>query len=371
MFEKLLVFDLEADYHYGLEPWSVNYKLTAAGFIKYENGNKTGELFSTDFSQIRETIQKANDADFVFVVYNASYEYSVVLAQFGIRLKNVIDVMRLHQHATKRFGKERSLSLGKAVEEHFLTINYKEKYFKYLINKGIAKNEKEAHGKVSELPEVLLQAYNMEDVFFTADLLFTLVDKLDFEGYKWQFDQVFYISDVKRNCEAFIRGVKIDRELAYKGLQEHKEKQEEYYNTFFKKYAEVINKTEMEINRITDIADFEKRKAKAKNPEKLEFKVRAIKSFNLNSGKHKSKLVDILGLECRIFTEKGAYSFNKNHLHQWGELGEDLLRLSKLRKPIEELEKVIAMSSEDGRLHSLVKSGLTSTGRSTSGKGGI
>jgi hypothetical protein len=365
---KILAFDVEADGKHGLDIFSKLYTLESAAFMKVIDGKITDTFYTESKEEIGNTIQRAIDAGFTMVVYNAAYEWAVVKAQFGIEMPNVIDVMRLHQHSTKRYGKDRSLKLTKAVEEYYGVSDYKKPYLDHLIKAGVAKNEKDAHKNVSKLPSHLLKAYNEADVYYTYELLQYCVNYLDWEGYDWKADHNMYMADIKRNCSAYLRGVKFDRQLALNNLVKLQGEQKQCLDNFYIKYTEPIKQALQVISEEKTRKSFQARQAKAKNPDKIEVKAQEVTEFNLNSGLQKAALVDALNIPVAIFTDKGAYSFNKNHLYQYGDLGVDLVAIALFRKPIEELSKTIGLSEETGRIHALVRAGTTSTNRSTSGK---
>jgi hypothetical protein len=366
--EKALVFDVEADYTHGLDLYSKYYKLESCAFIKVVNDKVVGELYTEDFEVMKETLEKAEAEGYTFVVYNAAYEVSVVRAQFGLRLTKVIDCMRLHQHATKRYGATRSLALQSAVEEHLHIPKYKDGHLQWLIDNGIAKTTKEAHAKVAQLPTRRLEAYNMDDTAFTLELTYFCINSLALEGYNWEFDHDLYTTDIKRNSDAYLRGITFDRHEALEGLKDLKGRQESITTRFYATYEAAIEQAVCNVTKEKSETAFKMRRAKAKNPDKIEYKEVPSVPFNINSGVHKSALVDVLGLNVVIFTEKGSYSFAKPHLFQYGALGEDLKSLSALNKPIGELEKCLAISEEDGRTHFLIKAGTTVTGRNTSSR---
>ena len=375
MLEKICCFDLEADRERGLDVWSKHYKLESAAFlIKNKFGYQ--KHYTTDKEEIYTLLRSLKEKDYTFIVHNLNYEGGVLLAQAGIDITElspdgelrVIDTMKLHQHTTKKQDEDRSLSLDAAVEEYSGS-GHKGFYLNYLVNNGSAKNLKDAHARVSSLPPNLLKEYNMLDVEVTYDLFLHCMNYLDFIGYDWVSDHILYVRDVSRNLKTYIKGIKIDREAAYKNLLTLIEAKKKTELEFFETYSEVIKATQHKLSTEWLRVDFSTRKAKAKNPDKIEPKKEKMIEFNLNSTKHKEVLaIDVMGLEPFIFTEKGSPSFKKGNLHQYGELGSFLAKIAYFNKPILELQKVLALSAEDGRLHALVRASTTVTGRSSSKK---
>lgn len=374
--EKLCCFDLEADYERGLDVWSKHYKLESAAFL-IVNEHGFQKHYTTDKEEIYYILKRLKEKDYTFIVHNLNYEGGVLIAQMGIDITELspegelraIDTMRLHQHTTKEQGDNRSLSLDSAVKE-YTGAGHKGYYIDYLIKKGVARTPKEAHAKVGLLPPEMLKSYNMLDVEVTFDLFNHCKDTLEYLKYDWETDHILYVSDVRRNLKTYIRGIKIDRDAAFNNLLELLEAQKQAEATFHVKYANEIQEALGIMSDRKTQDDLKKRREKATNIEGIKVIPRDVRCFNLNSTYHKAVLaIEVLKYKPYIFTEKGAASFKQGNLHQYGDLGEDLKCISYFSRPILELQKVLAHSEEDGRLHALVRASTTVTGRSTSKRG--
>jgi len=368
--EKLLVLDYESHFDWGLEIWHPEFRLISADFL-YINGERTATKFTSDLSLMKQYIQFCMDNGYKILVYNASYEFAVTLKMFGIDISSsMIDVMRLHYIVTK----SNVLSLSGAVEEYFNIPDYKDKYHQYLINNGIAKNKKEAKGKVGELPLDLLAEYNRADTEYTLKVYYHCVAELAKIGFNWHNDMFLYTRDVRRNCISWLKGIQFNREEAAVNLQKLKEEHQATLNTFFENYKEELIQTELLMAQAFIESDYLARKTKAKNPEKIQKKelnediIKKFK-FNLNSTSHLAVLfVDILHITPKILTKGGAPSFSIDFISQWGDGGKILGKAASYKKPINELTSLLEHSSVDGRVHLFIRPGGTITGRGSSSK---
>lgn len=347
-FNKYVIIDVEADHNHGLDPWHPEFKLLSLASVvvnKYE-GTRSDYYF-TDKEEIIAHLSPLIEDGYVIAVYNASYEHPVILSQLNIDINKkdlLVDVMRMYQYSTKRTGQERSLKLESAFEEFFDIADYKSEYTTYLVQNNVARNPKEAHKKVGMLPPDMLGKYNLKDVYVTEEVMYACMGYLGSIGYDWDMDHNVYIHDVCRNTRSYLRGLKMNFEKALQNLQKIKDKQDKIKEEIFETYKDGIDlfmKT---------------------YPKK-------VTSFNIGSTTQLAFFcTDILGLKCEYFTEKGKPSFAKGFLGQWGEFGLLVKEHNKLNGPYRELKKTISLASITGRLHSQVKAGLTSTGRSKSCK---
>lgn len=367
---KLCVVDVEANFDYGLQYYHEKYKLESMAFYIVRDQEVVDTLYTEDMEEAGGILLQAQEQGYMFLVWNLTYEYGVFLTQFGIDIKeSVIDAMLVYKDATERKSryskKPWGLSLANAAWEMCDVKDYKNKHLQPLIDNGVAKNMKDAHAHVAELPSELLEAYNLDDVKYTWEVFYKSCERLQHVGYDWTRLHPLYVADCVRNVNAFIRGIKIDRDMLYKGYKSLERQQQELSDQFMLKYEEAINTACEKIKSYKEDKSYYDRKAKAKNPDKIKFIPVEPIVFNINSTDHKAYLADALGLEARFFTDAGSPSFNRKHLHQWGELGKDLEKFSKISRPIMECEKVLALSEDTGRLHTLVRPAMTITGRST------
>jgi len=369
---RYVVFDYEANTDFGLDPWHPKYKLESCAFRVRDN-HRVNEIYTTSVKEMKDLIEQAIEDKYLISIYNAGYEYPVTLSQFCLNLNKygrLLDTMRLFQHSTKVNGDMRQLNLQEAARQMLGISNYKEFHLQPLLDRNIAKNMTQAHAKVSMLSSEELKNYNLDDVRITEEVMIQCWIYLANLGYNWIPDHKMYIADVMRNTKPFLEGYKFDADLAFEGLIELRKQMNELLTDFHTEYEKDIHYTVEKMKGIKTQEDFEKRKANSKTG-----KTQVIErdwEFKLTSTKALEALcVDTLGMEPKFFTNGGAPSFKKEFLGQWGEVGKKLKKISKLKKPIQELEKTIAMASFDGRVHTQTKAGLTATGRNTSGKGGV
>jgi len=368
--EKYLVFDFEAASEWGLEIWHPEYKLVSCDFLLVDGENRKFK-FTKDLEVMRKCFKAAIANDFHFVCHNYAYEYSVLKKLFGITLspERVIDTMRLHSYATKRCGAQAKRSLVSAVEEYFEVADYKDEYHQALIDAGVAKNKREAKGKVGELPEDLLERYNRADIDYTEKVLIHCIDDINSNGLDIEQDLYLYNRKVMRNMDAWLRGVRVDREAAERNLESLKEEHSGHITGFHTLYAEEIRRAEELIEQANLERDYQSRRKKAKHPENIKRKESKPHTFNLGSMDDLAVLfVDVFGLKPKIFTAGGAPSFKKDFLAQWGDKADLMLKWKKLVKPISELKAILEHSSVDGRVHFYISPFGTVTGRGSSGR---
>jgi len=367
---KYLVFDFEAASDWGLEIWHPEYRVTSCDFL-FVDGGRRKLKFTKDLGEMKKCFKAALAGGYQFVCHNYAYEYSVLKRVFDITLPatQVIDTMRLHSYATKRCGAQAKRSLVAAVEEYFNVIDYKDEYHQTLIDTGVAKNKKEAKGKVGELPEDLLERYNRADIEYTEKVFIHCVDDITSNGLDVEQDLFLYNRKVMRNMDAWLRGVKIDRNVAENNLKSLEDEYKWYIEQFYTKYSEEIAQAEELIRQANTGKSFKYRVNKAVNPEKIKIKEAKPHTLNLGSTADLAVLfVDVFNLKPKVFTEGGAPSFKKDYLSQWGEKADLMLKWKKLVKPISELKAVLEHSSVDGRVHFYVSPFGTVTGRGSSGR---
>jgi DNA polymerase I-like protein with 3'-5' exonuclease and polymerase domains len=380
MITKYCTFDYESDPDWGLDVWHPDFKLISCDF-KFVDGDKIKYLYSEDLKEIKSYLKAAMKQEFTLVAHNFSYEWLVTKRVFNLELPpdKCIDTLRL----ALGLAKGNKMGLAELVNEYFGVKDYKDPYHQYLIDNKIAKNKKDAKAKVGLLPPELLQKYNREDVDYTEKLMLRLLPEAQ-ENPMWEQDMELYMRRVRRYSNAYLRGIKVVREGFEKAEREHNKCIVEAQAKFREKYADAIEKAEILIAKSKQEKDYQTRTANQKkhqgeaiaagrNPSNKPLKEKAWEEFreefNLNSTSQLVVLfIDVLGLKCRIFTEKGEPSFKADYLSQYGEAGLAMKAWKSKNKPLSDIKAYLEHSAIDGRIHGFVRTGATRTSRGSSGR---
>lgn len=391
--DKLVVLDMETlndSRRLGLQIWHPEFRVTSCAFYLPADDKK---FFTTDFDEMKGTIAWLDQEGYTFIVYNAAFDSTILRHIFGVdeAFKRVIDCWRLVSYVDMRVDdkqskkKTRDTSLPGAVK-HFLGIdNFKLPYLNYFIERGMVKSrkpkqqQKEAHALVGSLPPELLEEYNMLDVMYTWELYKLCTAKLTEWDIDWTIDYKGYIHEASLYSESFIRGIRVDRGVLATSIE-----------TLQKEIADI----DAELRKDTAVAKAEElinpprsrvtppmRKAHAKEhpdawflgsepseEEILEW-ARQKKWVRMNWGSSKHKIVlfcDVM--ECPIvkLTPGGKPEWSKKTIGTTGDFGKLLLKLLKKTKELEECMRIWKLSETDGRLHPMLRSSSTVSGRSTS-----
>lgn len=342
-----LSFDLETT---GLDPWSPEFRVISCAYYVDENRKHV------DFGEesVRESLAALlSDPKFIYLVYNASFEYLVLKLRLGLTLdlSRTIDVMRLVQ----LYGDARGQGWGlqAAVTRHLGVVDFKEPYYAWL-----RENVAECRGKsvgsfLSLLPRDLLEAYNLEDVKYTSQLYHKLEAVFIAQGFDFLMDHALYMVLVETVSEARGRGIRVDRQ----GLEGIPDAIDREIDAIDARFLALVGPQVLEVRKTLKI-------------EKKKLAADGLMPFNLRSTVHMRKLfMDHLGLRPRFFTPKGNPSFKAAHLGQWGEAGKVLEKRSKRLKIKEHALKLSELSQADGRWHADLKIAGTVTGRMAGGSG--
>ena len=374
---KHIVVDFETLYNgYGLEIWSKNFTIVSASFLVEGTC-----MFTTDFQEIQETLNSYYAEGYTFLVYNMGFDCTIMKYIFGLKdiFKRSIDVWRLFNYCCltvddKHAGKKlRKTDLAAAKVYLYGGEDYKKPFLTKVIDMGLAKTEKEAHAHIASLPPEMLEEYNNADVVNTRQVYMKCKELLEGWQTKWEFDHMAYASEVEAYSDSFIRGIKIDRDLAQKNVEVLQAKLEDITETILK--AKEIGKVEEMSNGIPQMSlkQLTKESKLSGIPVTETEALKELKrqrlwvKFNFNSVLHKRALfIGVMRLPIKKLTPKGEAKVDKKVLKTYGELGKQFVKRADFVKQIEELKKLIELSAEDGRWHMHLSSGRTVSGRSSS-----
>jgi DNA polymerase I-like protein with 3'-5' exonuclease and polymerase domains len=353
MTQPLVVFDFETS---GLDMWSADFRVVSCAFLIYgPDGDLMHELFVQGQDEVKTTLEKILEESPTFLVYNASFEWSVCKAALGLALPltDTIDVMRLVQlwgcaHDGRGWGLQ-------AATERILGIKgYKQKYYSWL-RENVPESKNKPGAYLSQLPPELLREYNLADCYHTKSLYDRISSKFDTQDYDWRPDHSLYRLLVQWVSESRIQGIAVDRQV----LLDYLPQIDAEVAAIDAKFRSAVGK-EIEAVRL----DLHK-KAQARFKKKI---VTAIPEFNIQSRAHLEALFcGKLGRRARILTPTGKPSFKSSHLSQWGEIGSILEKRGKRLKVKEHVVKLLEASESDERWHADIKLCGTISGRLAGG----
>lgn len=227
---------------------------------------------------------------------------------------------------------------------------------------------KSGHGSYLHLlPPDILRRYNIADTEVTLMLYEELYQQLELAGMDWSQDWILYTTRCKAMQEAYIRGIKIDREALRQEIYKVDAEIRAITTEFFEKTAEARE----EWARRTQ----ERKKAQRKRPEE----------FNIGSNTQLKQLfLSVLGVCSGKITKTGEEkvekkeltlseasqqypSFASKHLKLYGPLGEILLKRRKRLLVLQQMLATYASSEEDGRTHPEQRVSGTKTNRVSGG----
>ena len=343
------------------------------------------DAFYKDVDEAFDIVKKfLDDPKNKLLVYNISFEGPILLKYGVIKdFSQLIDVWRLSNYVNN-VTENRKTSLNASVELLLGVPDFKKPFFEKMIELGYAKDDREAHARIALLPDDLLKEYNCLDTKYTLMLYHKCIELLTSWGYLGtaRKDYVNYSNEAFLYAKSYLRGIFIDRGLAKSNIDKLKE-EISALNEVIKVHPDVL-RYEQILNKDISISDSDARKVLKAKGEKVvvkkgtgasllteEEKEEVIKSkwqyFNPNSSKQKTELfIDMLKMPVLNVTESGAPSVTKNVLRDYGELGGLLNKVLGKEKEMTEIEKVLELSEEDGRLHITLRSGSTISGRSSS-----
>ena len=359
--------------------------------VSWYEGADLCNLFVEGESDSLELIKYLDSNNVKVIAHNVGFEMGVCFSRFpGTRLTWYADTMRLAQVADgggaieygspeelsldeeitgksefrRGFGLEACVSRWLPAQYH----NHKTPYYTYLRDThGVRKGQEGAN--LTLLPPDMLAAYNTADTDVTLLLYTSLVKFLEGQRYDWSFDHYLYLAVAQKITESKIRGIRVDRNHLENAVIAITNDLQAMMDQFRSTYINEITAIEQEnLNLIWAQRKTEKGQTRAweqalETPE--------LHQFNVNSTAHKKRLfVDKLGIEPKFSTEKGAPSFARHLLGQWGDGGRILSTRGTLAIARSQAESILTMSEYDNRYHVDLRAAGTTTGR-FAGSGGL
>jgi hypothetical protein len=389
--DKFLVVDLETDntQGHGLSYFRKDYKVISASVQVVDGAGESPPIFYTDMEVLKNDLNWASDSDYTFLVYNAGFDCGVMKHHLGIRNAfNAIDVWRLFNYTcltvTDKFAKagddKRDTKLNGAVKYLFGVKDYKAEFLDYFIEKGLAKNHKDAHAMVAQLPPDLLERYNNADTEWTWKVYKECVRRLESWGIDWRLDHWGYIWEAELYSDAFVRGITIDRDVLSASVatltKEIKAERKALMDVpeviEAEKRCNQINVklTKPLIRKWKDAHGLDKSYVigEAETEAVIEWRRKQLwKPFNFRSGKQKQVLfLEVMALPIEKLTKKGNPEISKKTLGAYGKTGKQLLSMLLKMKELDECLALLELSEYDGKLHASLRSGSTVSGRSSS-----
>lgn len=369
--------------------------------------NEAGDLeswFSTRQLTIHDKLRWLADNQIPVVVHSFSFEYGVTRALYpDLELNWHQDTMRLaalrdgggDEFSEPVFTQEQliDIELGD-IDEDDVRKEWAKKFGNSLEacarrflppqnqdHKQVAHTYlKENHGITKHfgrylhlLPLSQLRQYNIAD---TETTLLVYEDCMKFfaeTGFNLERDKQLYMMRAKHISEAYIRGVRVDRDKLYTYICEIEAEIAAIEDEFFTTFVTELRQVRKEIYRglRDEMLALKTERSRQKRWEAyMSGKYKDRMSFNLNStAKHLPMLfVDALGIQPKFHTKTGRPSFKSSHLPQWGRGGEILLKRQKRLLVLKQAVAIYLSAEYDGLLHPAVKAAGTRTNRVSSGR---
>lgn len=371
------------------EAYRDNFRVSS---MAYYDGTRQG--FIEGERQCREWLRD-NAQDKQLIAHNCQYEQLVSKCRFPeLTLNFCIDSMRLAQiwdnggdenHDVEYIYSEEldederpkvkrkpttGLSLVACTKRILgATESHKEEAHSWLRAQGVKKGKEGAN--LHLLPSDILERYNIGDVVNTWRLYEHISSAFKADGFDWRRDHDLFLSSVSHLVSAKIRGVLVQRDRLRDNLNAVRMELVNIERGFANRFAAEIHAIEI---RRTDlwINGPKTERGRAKRAQRLaDASLGSIKglSFSAASNKQLAELfVDMLKMEPKFFTAKGAPSFKSSMLNQWGEGGEMLKTRRKRLLIIQQMVSLLRMSEHDGKWHVDLRAAATSTGRMGGGK---
>lgn len=315
---------------------------------------------------VRRSLQRVIRRGAKVVAHNSSFELGCIFSRFPDLYPHIeweADTMRLTQVGDN--GLPDGLSLQACVKrwlpEH--RHNHKERFYQWLRDNGVKKGQEGAN--LDLLPPELIREYNELDAIITLELYETLTHFFKEIDYDWRLDHELYFSTARLVAESKARGVLVDRAKTVHNISLLHSEISQIERSFRERFSSAIGGVERRLR--------ERRLSKYKTERGRD--AAALRGcpgdrFNIGSTQQLAILFqDELGLTPWLFTEKGAPSFAKSDLHQWGEGGKMLEKMGSLEIALQQLEALEELSRDTGRFHIDMKVCGTVTGRLASGSG--
>lgn len=375
-----LDYETELNGEGSVEFWRPEFRVISAAVAFEKDGTIEVEYFEGE-EKILGCLQILSESQNSIVVHNLAFEYGVTKHRFpSVSLNFKYDTMRLTQVFDNggeipdeddenaddvSIGLSLSAAISRIIPEYS---GHKQKAYDYLIQtKGVS--PRDVGKSLNLLPPELLYEYNTKDAETTLRLGMALLKNFKEINYDFEFDHFLYREMVKliSNCRS--EGVAVDKtflENSVKSFTADYDKTIYDFNRMFEKEIAFIE----EKNREKILGVYKTEKGKLSKQTEFDNNPELYK-FNLNSTIQKNQLfVELLGIEPKFFTKKGAPSFAKNVLSQWGEGGKLLKQRGSNLIAKVQCEKLISYSETDGRWHIDINPAGTTTGR-MKGQGGL
>ena len=399
---RLICIDYETASSEGAstETWRKDFRALSCAFTWEENGKLISE-YCVGEDAIKGFLSANLDAD--YLAHNIAFEMGVTLARFpelklnfwactqrllqmadggGLPIIQQTDRQTGEKHTlTKQFPrpayhstnlrrfpvKSCGLSLQAGIKR-WLPKDYhdhKAPYYEYLREQGVRKG---SEGKnLHRLPPDKLRDYNIADTENTFRLYNRLLKHFETIDLDWRIDHDLYLSSVTLIVASKQRGTRILRNKLAKYINTQQAKLDAMDVKFREMFLPDILELEAQwanewVNGLKTERGRKKRAEKLANSGDL-FR------FSVNSTKHKTQLfVEKLKIKPKHFTEKGAPSFKKPFLAQWGEGGLLLKNKGTISIAKRQAENLLELSAIDGRYHADLKACGTATGRYAGGE---
>lgn len=357
--------------------------------------NYTSEFLQGE-TAVKSVLTELQERNFPIVVHNLMFEYGVTKCRAGHDLDWTADTMRMVQVADnggKNADIEEELSIDDeiAILEGKKTVdtnprlkglslqasvkrwlptefhNHKKPFHDYLIN-HIGCKEHEVGQNLNKLPSEMLKKYNCLDAEVTLRLFYVLSDYFKQVEYDYRPDHDLYIEMCKLTALSKIKGVKIDRNYLIDSCLHFERNVEATKIALANKLKDYIPILE-EKNKQKILSGYKTEKGREAAICRLNDDPSTYQ-FNINSTPQKTCLFqDIMGIKPKFFTKKGAPSFKRTVLGQWGEAGLLLAKRGTELIALKQCEKLLEKSSYDGRWHIDISPAGTTTGRMKGGGG--
>jgi len=365
-----------------VEFYRPDFRATSCAFA-WRKGGGIHTFYAVGESQIEKALRFFARRNAFFICHNIQFETGVTYHRFpGYESMFEVDTMRLVQNYDgggkhlDDFHVRGELS----VEEEFAWINGESSYetglglqasASRLLDKEHHSHKKKYHnlciergGKKHDLNLLTpdeLKEYNIADVLVTLALYEKLTADFEKMGFDWTKDHFLYKSTAYQTMLAKSRGVLVDREQVKRHVEEKGQQIEEMQARFRERFRIEIRAIEATLleREVSSYKSEAKRLEVAENPPR----------FNPRSTKQKAMLfVDLLGMEPKFFTKKGAPSFASKFSKQWGEGGDILKKQQTYMLEKKQGENLLGLSEWNGRYFPDIKACGTQTNRLAGGR---
>lgn len=344
-----------------VEFYRPDFRVTSCAISWYDTNNVLRNIYLEKEEFIVHALSALQHRENLIIVHNLAFEYGVLKYRFPkITLNWHADTMRLTQLAD---GGSLGLSL-EACTKRWLppeSHNHKAPYYAYLRETHAIRKGKEG-ANLHLLPPDMLEAYNVADTNVTLDLYVEITKYFKSIKYDWSFDHQLYTAMCRLVSDSRGAGIKVDRDKLAKSKESLQQDLKALNQGFRDHFAAQIAEIEQE-NLTALCSRLKTEKGQLANWEKA-IDDPKITGFKTSSTAHKKRLfVDKLGLEPKFYTTKGAPSFAKKLLRQWGEGGQMLIKRGTIFQALTQVKRLSEKSEYDGRWHVGLKVAGTTTGR--------